>query len=525
MFLTTIGLLPFSTLELDHKHSAEDTTTQGSDDARDVRVEVMKSNDGTNSRRTENHTISMEKEVSKGISLSGSLDKILSNPIHRVLYGFSFTFLFLLIFLLLYLPSSSSPGIIPLNIFSTFVGIADATSSSGVYVAASSPLYESRQPVFSSAATFGAALSGFIVSLLRLATRSIYEDTDTDNDTDMRPSTDKNVDAMGGLKSGADSLIWLAFGFVIILIGAVVLVMVDLRKRKEKQDHDSRIVIEASLVRNVDEDDRGALRICSYKQDGDGDNDGDGDGEGGIDGNGNGNGTASFTGRRSRISALKAVYLATLKITWKPTLSAFLNFFITLSLFPGVIVSIPSATATKDSFSFGAWMPIVLITMFNFSDCAGRFILGFESWCPFQILMRQRGGEDSSHSSDRQHVQGQRNEGRRHGHQKYVYYDRLVWYPTIGRILFYPLLALCILPSHPRPLIHNDILSCILLLLFGGSSGFIHCANFTVAPTMVNTREGRNATSILLLMAIYSGLCLGAYFGLVVEKVIRLMDG
>jgi len=522
MFLTTIALLPFSTLDLD----LEPKELEGSENSRenyDARG-TMKSKDDT---KTEN-TITL-KQVPK--CLLRSLDNVLSNPIHRVLYGFSFTFLFLLLFLLLYtLPSSSSPpsslspGIIPLNIFSTFVGIADATSSSGVYAVASSPFYtRTRQPIFASAATFGAALSGFIVSLLRLATRIIYN-TDIEIDTDIISSTGTDVDvdvfAMESLKRGADLLIWLAFGFVIMLIGAVLLVMVDLGKRRDRNS----AVIETALALAHDverkENEGKALNIRRNEQDG---YEKDGD----CNAPGEASSISTSTGR-SRINALMTVYLSTLKITWKPTLSAFLNFFMTLSLFPGVVVSIPSAAAaaeTKDSLSFNAWMPIVLITMFNFSDCAGRFVLGFESWWPFQILITLQESKEYGHGqNDRQHLQGDLQEGHRHGHQKYLYYNKLVWYPTLGRIIFYPLLALCILPSHPRPLLHNDILSCILLLFFGASNGFIHCANFTLAPTMVNTREKKNATSILLLIAIYSGLCLGAYFGLVVEKMIRLID-
>ena len=72
----------------------------------------------------------------------------------------------------------------------------------------------------------------------------------------------------------------------------------------------------------------------------------------------------------------------------KPTVAAFLNFFVTLSLFPGTISSIKSipSNAGGPLFHLGDWLPIVLITTFNAADCAGRGVLHIE-WFGLSMLL------------------------------------------------------------------------------------------------------------------------------------------
>ena len=82
-----------------------------------------------------------------------------------------------------------------------------------------------------------------------------------------------------------------------------------------------------------------------------------------------------------------SLYYKTLILIWKPILAMFLNFFVTLALFPGPIISIVSQTFPKDQhiIRFGTWLPIILITSFNLCDCLGRFLLS-----DFQILSSTR---------------------------------------------------------------------------------------------------------------------------------------
>lgn len=207
----------------------------------------------------------------------------------------------------------------------------------------------------------------------------------------------------------------------------------------------------------------------------------------------------------SNITTLYQVYRDTWYLVWRLALSAFLNFFMTLSLFPGVLVDIP---VSNGRLSLGNWLPIVLITIFNLSDCLGRYILSFESKRPFQLLMTRQLASNTD---------------LKQGHLSLRYYRYLVWFPTLARVIFLPLFAMCILPSEDQPIFDSDILRCLIVFLFGLSNGFIQCANFTVAPTLVESEEMKNAVSLLLLLAIYCGLSFGAFFGLLVEKIIRSM--
>ena len=61
------------------------------------------------------------------------------------------------------------------------------------------------------------------------------------------------------------------------------------------------------------------------------------------------------------------VYREALRCAWVPIIVQFVNFFITLSLFPGVTLSMTSE-------SLGSWMPVILVTVFNLGDTLGRLV-------------------------------------------------------------------------------------------------------------------------------------------------------
>ena len=412
----------------------------------------------------------------------------LSSPAKRVLFGFVFTFFFLLAYLLLPQSSITSQT---LNIFSTFVGIADATSQSGLYVLAAN--YD--KPILTASATLGGALSGFVVSLLRLLTRGMFETA-----------------TVRGLKLGADLLMWLSFGFSVILILSVVVVMRDQRVRARMQEGVGQIItMPIEDGRSVDQDENdGAVELEKVneirrkpKYDAVSDHNDLGQQQ---------NPPVDVEQPASRLQSLQKVYISAVRLAWKPILSSFLNFFITLALFPGVILDIPSSSNNNSSFlALGDWLPVVLIAVFNGADCFGRYILSFENRAPFMMLMARK--EENVSINERME-----------GQDMLTYFNRLVWLPTFGRILFFPLVVICMVPSIPHPLVNSDVFSCFVVFIFGCSSGFIFCANFTVAPTLVHSKEAKNAISLLLLLAVYFGLMLGAFFGLVVEKAIRNLD-
>lgn len=61
------------------------------------------------------------------------------------------------------------------------------------------------------------------------------------------------------------------------------------------------------------------------------------------------------------------VYREALRCAWVPIIVQFVNFFITLSLFPGITLSMTSE-------SLGSWMPVILVTVFNLGDTLGRLV-------------------------------------------------------------------------------------------------------------------------------------------------------
>jgi len=64
------------------------------------------------------------------------------------------------------------------------------------------------------------------------------------------------------------------------------------------------------------------------------------------------------------------VYRETLLVIWKPIVTLFLNFFVTLSLFPGPVSSFVSSGLLTQR-----WIAVLLISSFNLFDCFGRLLL------------------------------------------------------------------------------------------------------------------------------------------------------
>jgi hypothetical protein len=207
-----------------------------------------------------------------------------------------------------------------------------------------------------------------------------------------------------------------------------------------------------------------------------------------------------------------ALYIETVRIIWKPLIATFLNFWVTLSLFPGTIASIESNPEEHNLISLGDWLPIVLITVFNLADCAGRILLSVDRFGISRILLVRL--DDANHQAH----------SKEHSRVLLPNYDRMVWYPSLLRFMFYPIFALCVLPSVANSIISSDLMRCFIVFIFGLSNGFIACAAFMATPTMVHGERHRDASSLLLLFSIYTSLLGGAYFGLMVDKVFSLLE-
>jgi len=191
------------------------------------------------------------------------------------------------------------------------------------------------------------------------------------------------------------------------------------------------------------------------------------------------------------VCAFVAIYLQTLKVTWKPTLMLFLMFFMTLSLFPGVVSEIvPSA-------DFGSWYPIILITIFNAFDCLGRILPGSRG---FASYLPRPDGPAVSDSESGKHLGNELNGFWAH-----------IGFPCLIRVLFFPLFILS------NKLFRSDLLACSLVAVFGFSNGYIACLCFMLGPPMLVEDVNKDAASLLLLLSAYGGLVAGALFGTVLH--------
>ena len=400
----------------------------------------------------------------------------LSHPVHRIYLGYSMCLVSLLL-----LAALKQPSMELLNASSFLVGMADATSQSGLYVFAASY----HRPTYTASVTLGSAIAGLAVGVLRLITRGLFD-----------------TDSLNGLRRGVAVLYLLSSVVIIGCLWALHAVVRDTRA-PVREETPCPIVGE------------GAADVTS---------------EGANAGNssvGERNGQDEPNDANDSTEGRFKVYRDTFRVTWKPTVAAFFNFFITLSLFPGTISSIESTSEDDDGggaggrrtniMSLGDWLPVVLITTFNAADCIGRGLLNIDSLGLARLLLFKRDAVETNRHEDGQESMSQTVPRK----VLFPYMNVLVWGHCFSRLIFYPLFALCILPSEPHPMIASDLVRIVIVLAFGIGNGFVNCASFMIAPTMVTNERHRDASSLLLLLSIYSGLTFGSYFGLVVDRALR----
>ena len=368
----------------------------------------------------------------------------LSSPVRRIYLGYGMCLVSLLL-----LAALRQPSMTLLNASAFLVGVADATSQSGLYVFAASY----HRPQYTAAVTLGSAIAGLAVGVLRLLTRGLFDTA-----------------SLEGLRRGVAVLYVLSS---VVIVGCLWALHSVVRDKHSLANRESAQPSE----------------------------------EEGTDG-----AQDQVAKDASNNSEQFKVHWETIRITWKPTLAAFLNFFITLSLFPGTVTSI---TSSPGPFSLGDWLPVVLITTFNAADCCGRALLNIERLGLARMLLLKRDAVQAGHQEN----------GQSPSRVLFPYMNVLLWRHCYLRVIFYPLFAFCMLhlEAEPNPLISSDVIQILIVFLFGLSNGFVNCAAFVVSPTMVTGERHRNASSLLLLLSIYSGLTFGSYFGLAVDLVLRTL--
>ena len=452
----------------------------------------------------------------------------LQSPQERIVVGFILeAFIFMM---LIFLPK---PSIFMCNLIAVLVGLGDALNQSGLYEFAAS-----IHPQYTAALTLGSAVAGIIVNILKMLTKVVFQN---------------NLRLDMGFFFSFNIVVVL--GCIMALRHTLAIVNVNDVDENAKNAYDSIPISE--------DDSCIADRINSNA---------DGKGEKSTVKNSNtkisNKNEPSFLVIPNEDETVKppspqstetffAHYWKTIWITWKPLAVLFINFFITLSLFPGPVISMKSNTSNAVLISFGSWLPIVLITTFNICDCLGRFILNeFKSLSSAsenvplddnystpssttapttrtlsisdKILFQSAISTNNCSAIDSRFDENNGSLSLQRAHLPN--FNVMVFYPSLLRVFFFPIIYLCIKSTmsgnssaNLNFFISDDLGRLIIIALFGLSNGFIATACFMAGPTFVpktisNHAAHRDTTSLLLLLTCFSGLAAGSFFSLALNK-------
>jgi len=248
----------------------------------------------------------------------------------RIYVGFFFEGLPLLIFAIIY------PTEMQAIALSFIVGIGDSLAQSGIF-----PLAGSIHPRCTAAASLGSAVAGLIAGLLRLLTKAIFPETDEGfrHSSSMYFSLAtvvivvcclalysinkvKNELTMAFFQQeyaeSVQSVLLQKEGIQKMIRQEMELELAEEAKGEEEEFHEN----EQPTSESDDPDPKKKCGLCSVFVD------------------------------------VTTVYREAFRCAWVPILVQFVNFFITLSLFPGITLSMTSE-------SLGSWMPVILVTVFN----------------------------------------------------------------------------------------------------------------------------------------------------------------
>jgi hypothetical protein len=582
LLVTTVLLLPLTlspSTATEGKH-AHATTIK---DASGWYTTVTEQNDSENGLQVASESIvatNANASVTCLSSLYQSLKGVLCRPTNRVAIGFLSEAVIMGVFALV-----SHPPLWLIQLLSVLIGAGDAMSSSGLYVYAASFHVQCTASV-----AFGSAIAGWFTSVLRWATLWCYAATAASSSTASSSSASLSFTTQWH----STRLFFALSSF--ILLGCFVSLRITMRytvnssstgsskttmtsnhnhvnkmnrsgpselelceehhptttgtvKRRDSKDMEDMFHVctaESHLLRKKPSSDVSSTSYCS---------------------NTSSSSSPSFKNaathsvdvnepKQKHMRRIKQqtrfafalsqcylpeeamLYLDTLGIVWQPALMGFLNFFITLSLFPGVITLIHSSsssetagtyystpnsnsnmdgyynssngtaetyfdissTSSSSSSSSNDKFPLLLIFLFNVWDCIGRGILTFPCISNCVAPLPPSGPSRQQWSI----------------HQSFAV---LVTVPTLLRLVFFPLMIACVDTititsntnasasdgdttndatrartlvtadantafDHPS-YVSLDLMRCALISLFGLTNGYVFGACFMVGPTMV----------------------------------------
>jgi len=170
--------------------------------------------------------------------------------------------------------------------------------------------------------------------------------------------------------------------------------------------------------------------------------------------------------------------LLVFRIIWKHALNAFITFFITLSLFPGQITLI---SPQKDSVIPASLMGTILIGNFQIFDFIGRTLPAF-----FVVVNPKN-----------------------------------LFIPTILRVFLYPLIIILAFPSSSEPLIHNDLVTLIIIAIFSLTNGYFGTFAMIFGPADSDLSEYQKPIAGTIMAFFLSlGILLGQHFGFLLKYIL-----
>lgn len=334
-----------------------------------------------------------------------------------------YTVVLVVVPLLYYIVGSGMAGMVLTITAVFFVGLANAVCQAGVFGFAGFLPSE-----FTQGAMSGNGIAGVLVCVIRIITKLSMPN----DDSGIRDST----------------LVFFMIGaFVIVLTIASIFVLMKLPYVKENAElrNESVGLLSSSAsasagVQSPDGEDDEEEKISMVRREG----------------------NADQEKLRSQGGPNQVTIRSVFRKIWKFAVMVWFVFFVTLAVFPGVTVQIPSNNGLSD------WLPILLITLFNVGDTVGRsspgwFILFSEKTMPFAVA---------------------------------------------ARAIFIPLFVFCVKPR----LISNDAFPIVVMAVMSFTNGYLGSLCMMFAPEKVNQHEREKAGTIMtffLLLGITTGSTVG----------------
>eukprot|EP00118_Oscarella_pearsei_P004230 m.17713 g.17713 ORF g.17713 m.17713 type:complete len:439 (+) comp27542_c0_seq1:111-1427(+) len=176
-------------------------------------------------------------------------------------------------------------------------------------------------------------------------------------------------------------------------------------------------------------------------------------------------------------------FLFIFKRIWKPALSVYLVFFVSLTVFPAVASNIKSVAKDPSASPWTStyFTPVTCFLLFNVGDFTGRTIA---VWIPFISA-------------------------------------KWLWVPSLLRFAFIPLFALCNTSAHnPSTVLMSDAFPVVFMALMALSNGYLSTLAMMYGPGLVPDKDKETAGTMMAFF-LGGGLVSGSAFSFAVTEIMK----